>query len=53
MVQGVIEQHLPYEQFQILKEAEKSERELLRSFVAQTGVAPEGDIDDGGKEDVE
>jgi len=35
MVQDAIEQHLPKERFEILKEAEASERQLLRSFVAQ------------------
>jgi hypothetical protein len=35
MVQKVIEQHLPKERFEILKEAEASERQLLRSFVAR------------------
>jgi hypothetical protein len=40
LVRGVIEQHLPAEQFEVLKAAEQSERQLLNSLVrkASKGV---------------
>jgi hypothetical protein len=41
LVQSVIEEHLPPEQFEVLKAAERSERELLRSMVGQL-TAEEG-----------
>jgi hypothetical protein len=39
LVQMALERHLPPDQFKILKEAEKSERELLTSLVANLGRA--------------
>ena len=35
LVQSVVEQHLPPEQFEVLKAAEQSERELLRAMVGK------------------
>jgi hypothetical protein len=40
LVQRAIEQHLPHEQFEVLKAAEESERELLRQWA---GEPPEGE----------
>jgi hypothetical protein len=37
LVQDAIEQHLPAEQFEILKTAEDSERILIRQLVAGIG----------------
>jgi hypothetical protein len=34
LVQGAIERHLPAEQFEVLKAAEASERDLIASLVA-------------------
>jgi hypothetical protein len=39
LVQMALERHLPPDQFKVLKEAEKSERELLTSLVANLGRA--------------
>jgi hypothetical protein len=40
LVQAAIERHLPPDQFRVLKEAEKSERELITSLVSTFGAAP-------------
>jgi hypothetical protein len=40
LVRSAIERHLPPDQFRVLKEAEKSERELITSLVSTFGAAP-------------
>jgi hypothetical protein len=40
LVQQAIERHLPPDQYEVLKEAEKSERELLTSMIASLGGRP-------------
>jgi hypothetical protein len=39
LVERAIHRHLPHEQFEALKAAEESERELLTQFAAEAGVA--------------
>jgi hypothetical protein len=51
MVQDTIERHLPQEQFAILKAAEESERELLKSFVDRAEL--DDDVEWSTEEDEE
>lgn len=42
LVQSAIERHLPYEQYEVLKAAEESERSLLHMMVQTMGTGAEG-----------